>query len=218
VLSNKELDAIKRAVIITTALQWLFSHIPIAIIPLPLQPAALILERIVPYLGYIGTFIAWTWSTIKSYDKGAVYTIRLKGARVSLIIISVILGNGVVLTATWLLPIALLPSTMAPPEDPTPPTPAPAPTPAPSTPNTPSAPGAPSAPSPSTPSVPPVPSAPSAPSIPAEQPVPDPGQDPADTGGTISVTPNPGDLETDTKAKEKSKGRFWRLGNLASKT
>ncbi|KDR67874.1 hypothetical protein GALMADRAFT_257765 [Galerina marginata CBS 339.88] len=89
VLSDKTLEATKRAAMITTALTWFFNNLPVTALPPPVQPAALLLQRIAPYLGYIGTFISWSWSTIKGYD----------------------IGYGVILSATWVLPVALIPST-----------------------------------------------------------------------------------------------------------
>jgi hypothetical protein len=70
ILSDKTLEATKRAAMITTALTWFFNNLPVTALPPPLQPAALLLQRIAPYLGYIGTFISWSWSTIKGYDIG----------------------------------------------------------------------------------------------------------------------------------------------------
>ncbi|PPQ80200.1 hypothetical protein CVT25_003552 [Psilocybe cyanescens] len=89
ILSDKTLEATKRAAMITTALTWFFNHLPVDALPPPVRPAALLLQRLAPFLGYIGTFISWSWSTIKSYD----------------------VGFGVTLTATWLLPVALIPGT-----------------------------------------------------------------------------------------------------------
>ncbi|ESK87157.1 hypothetical protein Moror_11850 [Moniliophthora roreri MCA 2997] len=89
ILSDKTIEATKRAAMITTALTWLFSKLPISIFPPPMQPALRMLQQLVPYLGYIGTFITWSWSTIKSYD----------------------VGYGVILSATWILPVALVPGT-----------------------------------------------------------------------------------------------------------
>ncbi|KAG6332385.1 hypothetical protein ID866_6705 [Astraeus odoratus] len=89
VLNNKQLEAAKRAAMVTTALKWLMDHIPMPLLPPQMRPAVSILRRLVPYLGYVGGFIAWSWSAVKSFDK----------------------GYGVVLTATWLLPIALIPGT-----------------------------------------------------------------------------------------------------------
>ncbi|KAI0315660.1 hypothetical protein OF83DRAFT_1130888 [Amylostereum chailletii] len=89
VLNNKRLEAAKRAAIITTALQWLLGHVPLTILPPQFRPGLLIAQRLVPYLGYIGAFVAWSWGAMKSFDK----------------------GYGIVLTATWILPVALIPGT-----------------------------------------------------------------------------------------------------------
>lgn len=89
ILNNKQLQAAKRAAIITGALKWLMDHIPLPLLPPQMRPAVQVLRRLVPYLGYVGGLIAWSWSAVKSFDK----------------------GHGVVLTATWLLPIALIPGT-----------------------------------------------------------------------------------------------------------
>ncbi|KAJ3992674.1 hypothetical protein F5050DRAFT_1787368, partial [Lentinula boryana] len=55
---------------ISTALTWLFDNIPVAVVPPPLQPVLLLLQKIIPYVSYIGTFISWSWETIKGYDTG----------------------------------------------------------------------------------------------------------------------------------------------------
>ncbi|KAK7015834.1 hypothetical protein VNI00_019054 [Paramarasmius palmivorus] len=89
VLSDKTIEATKRAAMVTTALTWLFSNLPLKMFPVPMQPAILMLQQLVPYLGYVGTFITWSWGTIKSYD----------------------VGYGVILSATWILPVALIPGT-----------------------------------------------------------------------------------------------------------
>jgi len=88
-LNDKQLEAAKRAAMITAALKWLLDHLPISVMPPQLRTSMNFLRRLVPYLGYIGGFIAWSWSAVKVFDK----------------------GYGVVLTATWLLPIALIPGT-----------------------------------------------------------------------------------------------------------
>jgi hypothetical protein len=88
-LNDKQLEAAKRAALITTALKWLLDHLPISLMPPQLRTPMTFLRRLVPYLGYIGGFIAWSWSAVKVFDK----------------------GYGIVLTATWLLPIALIPGT-----------------------------------------------------------------------------------------------------------
>jgi hypothetical protein len=46
-------------------------------------------RRLVPALGYIGSFIGWSWGAVRAFDK----------------------GNGVVLSATWLMPVAVIPGT-----------------------------------------------------------------------------------------------------------
>jgi len=97
-VNNKRLEATKRAAIITTALQWLFSHVPLTLVPPQYRAGVLIAQRLVPYLGYIGGFVAWSWGGMKSFDK----------------------GQGIVLTATWLLPVALIPGTWEFDEAPTP--------------------------------------------------------------------------------------------------
>lgn len=89
VLNNKRLEAAKRAAIITTALQWLLGQVPLSVLPPQFRPGLLVAQRLVPYIGYIGGFVAWSWGAMKSFDK----------------------GHGIVLTATWLLPVALIPGT-----------------------------------------------------------------------------------------------------------
>ncbi|KAG5635050.1 hypothetical protein H0H81_012609 [Sphagnurus paluster] len=89
ILNDKQLEASKRAALITTALTWFFSNIPLNSLPPSVRPALLLMQTLIPYIGYIGTFISWSWGTIKSYDT----------------------GHGVILTSTWLLPVALIPST-----------------------------------------------------------------------------------------------------------
>lgn len=37
-----------------------------------MHPGVTILRYLVPYVGYIGGFIAWSWSAIRSFDKGLV--------------------------------------------------------------------------------------------------------------------------------------------------
>ncbi|KAH0589768.1 hypothetical protein H2248_005486 [Termitomyces sp. 'cryptogamus'] len=116
-LSDKSMEYAKRTATITTALTWFFYNIPLTALPTAVRPAVLLLQTLIPYIGYIGTFISWSWGTIQSYDT----------------------DHGVILTATWLLPIALIPSTweaddFPPPSPPSPPNhylppPSPSPTP-----------------------------------------------------------------------------------------
>jgi len=86
-LGGLSLKASARAVMITTALKWFLDKIPLMLIPVQFRPAVKMLKMLSPIVGYVGVFIAWSWDRIKSLDE----------------------GNGVVLTATWLLPVALLP-------------------------------------------------------------------------------------------------------------
>ncbi|KAI0824158.1 hypothetical protein BC628DRAFT_1420257 [Trametes gibbosa] len=88
-LNDKEIEAAKVGAMLTTALQWLLSNVPDSALPSTLRPALALVKSLVPYLGYIGGFVAWSWGAIKGFD----------------------IGNGVTLTATWLLPIALIPGT-----------------------------------------------------------------------------------------------------------
>ncbi|OSD06029.1 hypothetical protein PYCCODRAFT_1464712 [Trametes coccinea BRFM310] len=88
-LNDKEIEAAKLGAMLTTALQWLLSNVPENALPATLRPALALVRSLVPYLGYIGGFVAWSWGAIRGFD----------------------IGNGVTLTATWLLPIALIPGT-----------------------------------------------------------------------------------------------------------
>ncbi|KDR67875.1 hypothetical protein GALMADRAFT_146871 [Galerina marginata CBS 339.88] len=184
-LSSSTLEAVKRAALITTALTWFFNNMPVDSLPLALQPAALLMRRLVPYLGYVGPFISWSWGEVVGYD----------------------VGYGVILTATWLLPVALIPGTWRQGDFPTPPpppaadpapapvpspapSPAPAPVPTPAQPQPAPAPSpaptpvpvptpAPSNPPPSTPSDPPTSPPPTGPSVPPTTPAPAPVPVPA---------------------------------------
>lgn len=66
VLSDKTLEASKRAAMIATALGWLINNIPTALLPPPLKTAVTLLKAVVPILGYIGGFIAWSWSEVNA--------------------------------------------------------------------------------------------------------------------------------------------------------
>ncbi|KAG8877647.1 hypothetical protein FRB98_006597 [Tulasnella sp. 332] len=114
-LSDDALSVEKKAAMVQSAIAWIINNIPLALIPPAIQPAIVLLKAAVPYLSYIGGFIAWSWSEVKSFDK----------------------GRGVVLSATWLLPIALIPSSweITTPAAPAPTPPAPTP-PAPTVPST----------------------------------------------------------------------------------
>lgn len=56
-------------------------------LPTPLQAAVTVLKSIAPVTQYISTFIGWSWDELKSLDK----------------------GQGICLSATWLLPVAMIP-------------------------------------------------------------------------------------------------------------
>ncbi|KIM47665.1 hypothetical protein M413DRAFT_206302 [Hebeloma cylindrosporum] len=88
-LDGTSVKATARAAMLTTALKWLLDKIPMMLVPPQLRPAVKMLKQLSPVVGYIGVFIAWSWDRVRACDK----------------------GNGVVLTATWLLPVALLPMT-----------------------------------------------------------------------------------------------------------
>lgn len=47
-------------------------HLPVALLPPQMRPGVTILRHLVPYVGYIGGFVAWSWSAIRSFDKGMV--------------------------------------------------------------------------------------------------------------------------------------------------
>ncbi|KAK7465306.1 hypothetical protein VKT23_005285 [Stygiomarasmius scandens] len=87
-LSSAHVAAAKRGAMFTAALKWVLDQVPIMMVPPQFQPGMMMLRRVSPYLGYVGAFVAWSWEKVQTSDS----------------------GNGVVLTATWLLPIAILPS------------------------------------------------------------------------------------------------------------
>ncbi|KAJ7649177.1 hypothetical protein B0H17DRAFT_1022494 [Mycena rosella] len=100
-LDAQSVETAQQATTLTAALTWFFSNLPIAAFPPPLQPAMLLLQRLIPFGSYIGTFVSWSWGTIRGFDR----------------------GHGVILTATWLLPIALIPGTWHAPSSPSSPPP-----------------------------------------------------------------------------------------------
>ncbi|KAN0060932.1 hypothetical protein ACQY0O_006666 [Thecaphora frezii] len=79
-------EAEKIANLVNKCLNYILNNIP-ADLPAPLTTVITILKAIAPVTGYVSTFIGWSWDTIKSFDK----------------------GQGVVLSATWILPVALIP-------------------------------------------------------------------------------------------------------------
>ncbi|KAF9486430.1 hypothetical protein BDN70DRAFT_774316, partial [Pholiota conissans] len=86
-LDGTSMKATARAAMLTAALKWALEKIPIMLVPPQFRPAVKMLKQLGPLAGYVGVFIAWSWDRVRACDK----------------------GNGVVLTATWLLPVALLP-------------------------------------------------------------------------------------------------------------
>ncbi|PAV22844.1 hypothetical protein PNOK_0280100 [Pyrrhoderma noxium] len=88
VLNSRSLEAAKRTALISSALTWMVENIPLSLLPPPLAPAALLLKGLIPVVGAIGTFIAWSWKAIVMFDR----------------------GRGVVLSASWVMPIVLAPS------------------------------------------------------------------------------------------------------------
>jgi hypothetical protein len=96
VLDSKQLEGAKRAALLTTALKYALDRVPLALVPAPAQPAMRLCKAFTPYVGYVGSFAAWSWGAIKAFDK----------------------GHGVTLSATWLLSIAVIPGTWDPNEFP----------------------------------------------------------------------------------------------------
>lgn len=103
-LNSDEAEIVKIAGTITAALTWFLANVSVASVPLPLQPAFLLLQKLGPYAGYIGTFIAWIWGTVQHADRGDITMYRASFLNLPFA------GHGVVLTATWILPVALIPS------------------------------------------------------------------------------------------------------------
>ncbi|KAH8835013.1 hypothetical protein DL96DRAFT_1572545, partial [Flagelloscypha sp. PMI_526] len=91
ILDSSHLKAAQRASMITASLKWLFDQIPMMIVPAQFRPGMQMIKSLTPYLGYLGVVITWSWAKIKASDE----------------------GNGVVLSATWLIPVALIPSTVS---------------------------------------------------------------------------------------------------------
>lgn len=107
-LDNKTLKATTRAAMITTAVKWLLDKIPLSLVPPQLRPAVKLLKQLSPLAGYIGIFIAWSWDRVRSLDEGMISQIGAFSGRGGSFCLP---GNGVVLSATWILPVALLPMT-----------------------------------------------------------------------------------------------------------
>jgi len=151
------MDAVKKAAMLATALGWLVNHIPTTGLPVELLAVLTVAKALVPILGYIGGFLSWYWSAVTGYDN----------------------GQGVVLSATWLLPIALIPGRW----DYTPPTTAP------TNPTSPTTPASAPAPAPSTPVPVPAPTPAPADPTPAPTPNPPPSMPSAGTGSPMIFIP-----------------------------
>lgn len=74
VLSGSRVKTAQRATMITASLKWLLDRVPMMLVPPNFRPAVALLKRLGPLLGYIGVFIAWSWTAISKYDRGKFYT------------------------------------------------------------------------------------------------------------------------------------------------
>jgi hypothetical protein len=72
-LGSTNVKATARAAMVTTALKWFLDKLPLMMVPPALKPTVILLKRLSPLIGYIGVFIAWSWSRITRYDEGGVY-------------------------------------------------------------------------------------------------------------------------------------------------
>ncbi|KAE9409336.1 hypothetical protein BT96DRAFT_794847, partial [Gymnopus androsaceus JB14] len=87
-LSSMQLASNRRGALVAASLGWLMEQVVMLAVPPELHVGLALLKHAIPYLGYVGAFIASTWEGIKEKNE----------------------GNGVVLTATWVLPIAIIPA------------------------------------------------------------------------------------------------------------
>ncbi|KAG6846034.1 hypothetical protein H0H87_006398 [Tephrocybe sp. NHM501043] len=69
-LDSEQMKATQRAAMMTAALTWFLKRVPTLMIPAPMMPTVKVLRRLAPLLGYIGVFIAWSWTRISACDKG----------------------------------------------------------------------------------------------------------------------------------------------------
>lgn len=94
-LDRDAAQAEKIANMINTALNYILNNLPA--LPAGFLPIITVLKAIAPVTGYLSTFIGWSWSELKSFDQ----------------------GKGIELSATWILPVALIPRSWdSPTEDP----------------------------------------------------------------------------------------------------
>lgn len=69
-LDSVSLKAAAQAAMVTSALKGLLNKVPKMLVPAQFRPALAMMQRLGPVVGFIGVFIAWSWSRIKSHDKG----------------------------------------------------------------------------------------------------------------------------------------------------
>jgi hypothetical protein len=108
-LNDNHLKTTKRAAMITAALQWFLNKVPLMMMPPQVRGAIVLLRRLTPLVGYIGVFVAWSWTKIAACNKGELLRSFASETFVDVCSPHHHVGNGVVLTATWLLPVALIP-------------------------------------------------------------------------------------------------------------
>jgi hypothetical protein len=80
-LDSVSLKATAQAAMVTGALKWLLNKVPDVLVPAQFKPALILMRRLGPIVGYIGVFIAWSWSRIKKHDKGSQQSINLTRSR-----------------------------------------------------------------------------------------------------------------------------------------
>ena len=69
VLNKNRGATARRAAIITETLKRLLGHF-VFFMPPQYRIGVLVAQELLPYLGYIGAFVAWSWSAMKCFDKG----------------------------------------------------------------------------------------------------------------------------------------------------
>ena len=75
-LDSTSIETTRRAALLTAALTWFFTNLPVNVLPITVRPVIVILQGLVPYLGYLGGILSWSWGTIRSYDEGAFFFSR----------------------------------------------------------------------------------------------------------------------------------------------
>lgn len=69
-LDNVQFRAARRGAMITAALQWILSKVPVTLAPPQLRPALMIMQRLTPMVKYVGIFVAWSWGAVRARDEG----------------------------------------------------------------------------------------------------------------------------------------------------